>query len=127
MADRKQQGDGKASSLSNLKVATRFLDTQYEIVQHDLTRGDTGLLKVFSIIPKSAGNPSFHARMDDGSTGNRRSPELDIDIEDVGSKAKRDFKADRNGYTGHHTDRSPTAAARLFEIEIATPAGKVCA
>jgi hypothetical protein len=120
-----QRSGGKTASLSNLKVTTRFIDSQYEIVQHDLTRTDTGLLKVFSLIPKSPEKPSFHARIDDGNPGNRRAPELDIDIEGVTNKAKRDFRANRGGYTGHHTDRSPNPGLRVFEVEVVTPERRV--
>jgi hypothetical protein len=125
MAERKQsQGDG-AFSLSNLKVTTRYLDPQYEIDVHDLTRGGTGLLKVFSLTPKNAQRPSFLARVDDGNPGRRKSPELDIDIEGVTPAIKRHFKANRGGYIGHRTNRSQNPQERIFEVEIALPSGKV--
>jgi hypothetical protein len=126
LADKNQpRGDGQASSLSNLRVTRHYLDNDYEMVVHDLSRGATGLLRVFSLTPRTGGRPSFQARIDDGSTGRRRAPELDFDIEGVSSAAKSDFKAGRNGYIGHHTDRSPNAEERIFQIEITTPSGKV--
>ena len=109
MADKNQlTGDGQARSLSNLKVTHFHLDSDYEVQTHDLTRGETGLLRVVSLIPKTAGKPSFDARVDDGSSGKRRDPELDIDIKGVSDAIAKDFKAGRNGYVGHHTNRSPT-------------------
>jgi coenzyme PQQ precursor peptide PqqA len=72
-----KQGDGQASSLSNLQITTQHLDADYQLLKDDLTRGETGLLRVFSLIPKTAGKPSFAARVDDGSPGKRRPPELD--------------------------------------------------
>lgn len=126
MADKKQPTrDGQARSLSNLEITYSHLDSDYDVQKHDLTRGETGLLKVFSLAPKTARKPSFEARVDDGSSGNRRDPELDINIEGVSAAIGKDFKARRNGYVGHHTDRSPTADQRIFDVEIATPAGMV--
>jgi hypothetical protein len=111
--------------LSNLQITARHLDPDYQVLRHDLTRGETGLLRVFSLIPKIAGKPSFEARVDDGSPAKRREPELDIDITGVTNAIERDFKANRNGYVGHHTDRSPNPNQRIFDVDIATPAGMV--
>jgi len=126
IADR-AQGDGQARTLRNLEIKTRHLDSDYQVVMvtDDLIRGETGRLSVFSLVPKTTGKPSFQARVDDGSPGNRRQPELDIDIEGVSAAIKRDFKANRNGYIGHHTNRSPNPDQRIYEVEIATPTGKV--
>lgn len=125
MAERKQSRADGASNLTNLKVTTRYLDPDYEIQVHDLTRGENSLLRVFSLIPRSANKPSFLARVDDGNPGKRRSPELDIDIEGVSSAVERAFKARRRGYGGHHTDRSQNPQERIFEVEITAPSGQV--
>jgi hypothetical protein len=74
------QGDGQARSLSNLQITERHLDPDYQLLGHDLTRGETGLLRVFSLIPKTVGKPRFEVRVDDGSPGKRKPPELDVDI-----------------------------------------------
>ena len=48
MADKDwARGRGEASYLSNLKITTEFLDTDYDIVNENLTRGETRLLRVF--------------------------------------------------------------------------------
>lgn len=120
------QGDGQAISLSNLQITTGYLDPDYQLIQHhELTRGETGLLRVFSLIPKTNAKESFEARVDDGGPGRRRQPELDIDIKGAGRAAERDFKSSRNGYIGHHNNRSPDPDRRIYDVEIATPAGKV--
>jgi hypothetical protein len=124
MAERKQSPDG-AYSLTNLRITTRYLDPHYEIEIHDLTRGETQLLKVFSLKRKDAQAPSFHARVDDGNPGRRKLPELDIDIQGVTPAIAKDFKAKRNGYAGHHTDRSPNQQDRIFEVKISVPSGTV--
>jgi hypothetical protein len=51
--------------------------------------------------------------------------ELDIDIRGVSDDIVGDFRAKRNGYIGHHTDRSPNRAQRIFNVEIATPQSRV--
>jgi hypothetical protein len=59
------------------------LDPDYVVLTHDLARGPTGLLKIFSLQPNTAGKPSFEARLDDGSPGKRKPIELDFDINEL--------------------------------------------
>jgi hypothetical protein len=108
-----------------VKVTERDLHPDYKIEQHNPIRGGTGHLPVFSLVPNEAKNPTFTARIDDGVRGRRRMPDLDIDIEGVNAKIERDFKANRNGYSGHHSDRSPNQTERMFEVEIVTPSGTI--
>jgi hypothetical protein len=119
------RADGQARSLSNLQITTRHLAPDYEMLSHNLTRGETGLLKVFSLRPKTTGHPTFEARIDDGSPGNRRELKLDIDIKEVTITIEKDFKAERKGYYGHHPERSQNPNQRVFDVEIATPGGKI--
>lgn len=126
MADKDwPRGRGEASYLTNLKITTHHLDPDYEILKQDLIRGDTRHLKVFSLISKTPGKPSFHARVDDGSPNKPKEPELDIDIDGVSKAVASDFKANRNGYLGHHSMRSPNPDERIFDIEIAIPDQRV--
>lgn len=119
------RGRGEASQLSNLKITTRYIDSDYEVLREDLARGETRLLKIFSLVPKTARQPGFHARVDDGSPDNPKDPELDIDIKEVSDDIMKDFKPGRNGYGGHHNDRSPSRDERVFDVEITTPTGTV--
>jgi hypothetical protein len=119
------RGRGEASQLSNLRITTPYLNPDYEIVKEDLVRGETRLLKVFSLLPRTAGKPSFHARVDDGSPGKVKEPELDIDIEGVSDAIAGDFRAGRNGYVGHRNKRSSTSTERIFDVQIALPAERV--
>jgi hypothetical protein len=118
-------GRGEAAHLSNLKITTEFIDPDYEVINENLARGETRLLKVFSLIPKTPSKPSFHARVDDGSTQKRKEPELDIDIKGVSEHVVRDFRTNRNGYLGHHNARTPKLDMRIFEVAIGTPSGRV--
>jgi hypothetical protein len=67
----------------------------------------------------------FEARVDDGSPSNRKDPELDLDIKGVNKAIQRAFRNGRNGYVGHHSDRSPTTDHRIFGVCVATPTCKV--
>ena len=91
--DDRAQGDGQVRNLSNLQIMPLHLDPDYQLISHDLTRGETGWLRVFSLVPKTAGKPSFDARVDDGNPGKRKEPELDIDIKEVTASIERKFKA----------------------------------
>jgi hypothetical protein len=119
------RGGGEALHLSNLRITPHYLNPDYKIVQEHLARGETGLLKVFSLLANTAGTPSFHARVDDGSSGKRKEPELDIDIKGVSDAIARDFRAGRNGYVGHHTTKSSSSTERIFDVEIALPTAKL--
>jgi hypothetical protein len=119
------RGRGEASHLSDLKVTASYQSPDYQLVVEDLTRGETRLLKVFSLLPRNQHAPTFHARVDDGGPDKPKDPELDIDIRNVSSDVASDFKAGRRGYKGHHNDRTVEPNRRVFEVEIATPRGLV--
>jgi hypothetical protein len=120
MAINTSRPDG-AVRLSDLDVTTRELHPNYKLEQHEAIRGSTGYLPVFSLVPNDPQNPTFAARVDDGVRNRRRTPELDIDIKGVNSEIERDFKACRNGYSGHHRDQSPNQTERVFEVDRAGP------
>jgi hypothetical protein len=124
MAFKRSKPDG-ATSLSNLKVTPRYLHPDYKLQEDDLKRGETGLLRVFCVTPTNVRLPSFSARIDDGSSGYRKQPELDIDIEGVSKAIARYFKKHLNGYGGHHADRSTDPGHRLFDVKIVVPSGKI--
>jgi hypothetical protein len=64
---------GKVSSLSNVAFKITHKDPGYTIsAQNDLTRGATGLLGVFSLLPNTSSSPKFYARIDDGNPGKRK-------------------------------------------------------
>jgi hypothetical protein len=118
------RGRGEVAHLSNLNISTHNLDPDYEIVNENLVRRETRYQKVFSLIARTAGKPSFHARVDDGTPDNVKDIDLDIDVNGVSDAVVKDFRAGRNGYVGHHTNRSLRPEQRIFEVVITTPAGK---
>ena len=124
MATRTSRPDG-AVHLSDVKVEELYLDPGYKLELHEARRGQTGLLQVFSLIPDDPQRPSFAARIDDGVPGRRSTPRLDIDIKGVTVEVERDFKANRNGYAGHHTDGSLTETERAFDVKVSVPSGTI--
>jgi hypothetical protein len=126
IADRAQP-DGQVTNISHLQITARYLDSDYEILEHDLVRGETGLLRVFALRPRTAGKARFEARWDDGSPGNRNRTDLDFDIEGMTEEIRRDFRnrRPRLGYAGHHSNRSSDPNQRIYEVEIEDPAGTV--
>lgn len=126
MADRKlAKGDGQTGNISKPVITKRYIDLTHDICEHNLSRSDTGLLRVFSLVPKTHGKPSFEARVDDGSWGKRREIDLDIDIKGVSEAVQGDFRAGRNGYKGHRTERRLQADGRIFAVNIVIPEGVV--
>jgi hypothetical protein len=119
------RGRGEASNLSNLEVVPKYIHPNYELILEDLTRGDTRLLKVFSLVSKNNAKAKFVARLDDGTPERVKDPELDVDIENVARDVALDFKAGRNGYAGHHTARTKDLDKRAFDVEITIPTGLV--
>jgi hypothetical protein len=123
MADRPRGGG--TIRVSNLQIERRYVDPDYQLVEHNLERGANGLLRVFSLTPNTAAKPGFHSRVDDGTPTRPKDPELDIDISGVSKAVERDFQKKRKGYIGHRTDRSPDREHRLFDVAIAIPLGRV--
>ena len=126
IAERKRP-DGRVMQLSNLNIAKHHLDAEYSIRKHNLARSETGLLRVFDLVPNNPGDASFHARWDDGSPGRRNREDGDFDIDGVSDEIKRDFKNQnpRWGYSGHHTDRSPDPHQRIYDVRIEAPTGLI--
>jgi hypothetical protein len=128
--DREQQiaararPDGQVTTISNLEITPLLLDRDYVIVEFDLVRTATGLLRVFALSPTIPGKPTFVARWDDGAPGNRNKAELDFDIKDVGKSEQRKFRA-CDGYCGHHSKKSSNPDQRIYDVKISTPSCKV--
>lgn len=112
---------GMVSSLTNFNPGTVYIDPDYDIAPLSLVREANRLLPVFSLSPKSGIGPTFSARLDDGSSSNKGMPDLDIDIGGVSNTAVGHFRNCRNGYCGHHTDKSLGPTSRVFEVEIKIP------
>lgn len=117
--DRKQKINGRASKVSNLRVTRTFIHKDYKAEPCDGVLSDTGKLEVLKVFLKSGDGPSFIARWD------QRPEHLDIDMDGAPNSAIRKFKANKGGYTGHHTTRPSDPDTRLFDIKIQTPMGMI--
>lgn len=122
----REQPDGQITNIGNINVSRPTLSSDYEIVVLGGKRVN-GLLRVFSLVPKSATGAKFDARLDDGNPGNRRRAELDIDIRNVSARIQRDFKRKKPtlGYSGHHSNVSSDPYHHEYEVDIQSPHGVI--
>jgi hypothetical protein len=105
----------KVSHVSNIEVNSTRIDPSYVVQRCTGSLSETGNLEIFRVVSNSKSDPLFVARWD------QKPEELDIDIRCVSITVARDFKNKRNGYAGHHTNRSTDPSKRLFEVKIAIP------
>jgi hypothetical protein len=105
---------GRVSNFSDLKVDPTFIHPDYECC--DGIPSDTGHLLVLKVIPKSGQGPFFEARWDE------KPEQLDIDMRGAPKREMKKFKAEKDGYIGHHrARRTGDPNERCYEIEIRTP------
>jgi len=109
----------------DLEIVSHHRHRDYDIEKHDMQRGPTGLLRMFSLTPRTEDRPTFQARWDDGAPKRLHQEDVDIDILGVDEDVRRDFKAGRNGYCGHHSNRAADPDKRIYDIKIAVPDGVI--
>jgi hypothetical protein len=113
--ERIKNKNGKIIKITNVDVDPEYIHSNYAVEKCECVLTETGLLRIAKFCPKDGVGPSFFARWD------QRPHELDIDIEGVSQEKIHDFKNGKNGYGGHHTDKSDDPARRKFELQIKTP------
>lgn len=81
------------------------------------------LLSLFSLVPKTSSNPTFFGRYDarDDLSGRNEASAVDVDVSGLTSAEERDFKAGKNGFSGHHSTRKKDGQ---HQILISTPKHK---
>lgn len=105
----------KALGSHNINVATEFLSADYKEPEFEpiATVGDTGLLRLMRIEPRTPGLPAFSVRWD------QKEDSINVDL--VGeSEDALYFSKGRAGYCGHKTNRI-SENPRTQEIDIDTP------
>ena len=117
--DRVANQSGRVSKVSNLEVTVQFIHADYSFKARDGELSETGQLEILEIAPISQEGPYFVGRWD------QRPAQLDIDMRRAPSSAIKSFKSKKAGYAGHHTDRSPEPAKRVFDVKIETPDGTI--
>jgi hypothetical protein len=103
---------------SEISITAEQTHPNYELKSHSSSLAtDTGHLELFRLTPLGHQLPTFSARWD------LKPNTIDIDL--IGdAEASRAFKAEADGYKGHHTvvvSESP----RIYQVDIQTPAGIV--
>jgi len=108
----------RVNSSFNVKVEKEFLHAEYSMKTDKSEMTETGHLVVFELKTDNKALPYFVGRWD------QKEELLDIDILGIDKKAVSNFRAEKNGYSGHHPElilESP----RLFQIEINIPECKI--
>jgi hypothetical protein len=106
----------RVSKVSNLVITPKYIDPEYRHQPSACVETETGYLEILTIVPKNGSDPYFIGRWD------QKPEKLDLDIHRAPSKsAVGHFRNSRNGYKGHHTDRSPNREQRIFEVLIEVP------
>lgn len=116
--DKDGQNIFQVNTIFNVHIEKTYLHPDYDLITETSEMTDTGLMIVFKLESKNSDLPSFAGRWD------HKQGVLDIDIFKVDSKAVTNFRAEKNGYGGHHpllASESP----RLFAIDIKIPEGKI--
>jgi hypothetical protein len=111
--------DGRVSKISNLVVKPRYVNPDYRSEPCDGILTDTGKLEILKLISKSGAGPYFIARWD------QRPEHLDIDMHYASKGAIRKFKNKKDGYGGHHTNRTTDPNKRIFDVKIELPDGVI--
>jgi hypothetical protein len=109
----------RVSRISNLAVTVKHLDPEYEARPCSGVETEMGFLEILKIAPNAGQQPRFTARWD------QKPEHLDLDMHGASNTAIRNFKNNRNGYRGHHTDRSENPEQRIFEVAIEIPPNRI--
>ncbi len=110
---------GRVDRVSDLNVVAIKLHSDYVVEPCDGQFGETGKLEVLKLIHKAGSGPDFVARWDQAPR------ELDFDLRNAPPADIKKFKRNKNGYGGHHSQRSSLPNARAFDVQITTPAGVI--
>jgi hypothetical protein len=106
---------------SEIEIEAVFIHPAYELHAEESAKATpTNLLRLFSIVPNRASDPSFFGRHDakDGMNPQVGSSAIDIDVVGLKSGEEADFIAGKRGYSGHHSAKLPDGTHR---ISIRTP------
>lgn len=101
------------------EIRQNYLNPEYELRLYGFDTTKSGFSSIGELVPKSGsakGIPRFVLRLD----GERN---LDVDIRNVSKPVERDFKAGRNGYSGHRTKELSRSNER--EVYLKTPSGLI--
>jgi hypothetical protein len=104
----------RVNSTFNPKFDITFMHPEYCVNTGKRQMTKTGFMVVFELKTENKTLPTFLGRWDE------KEQLLDIDILGVDKKSTSDFRAEKNGYSGHHP-KHISESPRLFQIEINIP------
>lgn len=120
-------GKGKAqrlqiwpNSAEGIEIEVSFCHSDYELsAEASAVATPSKLLRLFSLVPKTPSNPTFFGRYDarDDLSGRDKASAVDVDVPGLTDAEERDFKAGKNGFSGHHSTRTKD---RQHQILIST-------
>jgi len=119
MDKRKVKKDGRVFTVKDLTVKEVYKDPAYRIeLYHNNKATDTMHLVIGKLVSDDQSLPCFIFRWDE------QQDQFDVDIENVDNETKKKFKAEKDGYSGHHPRRS-VRNGRHMEVDISLPKKKI--
>jgi hypothetical protein len=121
-------GKGKAqrlqiwpNSADGIEIEVSFCHPDYELsAEASAVPTPSKLLRLFSLVPETSSDPTFFGRYDarDDLSGHNQASAVDVDASGLAAAEERDFKAGKNGFSGHHSTRTKDGR---HQILISTP------
>lgn len=109
----------KADGAHNIELEIEYVDPHYTLEMSPVSpASETGLIRLFRLIPDNPSRPGFAARWDD------RRQTIDVDPDPLGCIERDTWRGEKAGYCGHHPTRA-SEAPRAYAINLHTPDGPV--
>ncbi|MGB6687494.1 MAG: hypothetical protein WBE76_06595 [Terracidiphilus sp.] len=97
------------NSANGIEIEVSFCHPDYELsAEASAVATPSKLLRIFSLVPETSSNPTFFGRYDarDDLSGRNKASAVDVDVSGLTDAEERDFKAGKNGFSGHHSTRT---------------------
>jgi hypothetical protein len=118
--------DGRARMAHNIQLCPDFLHHGYHIENGSGDRSERGLVEILKLV-RGVDGQCFRGRWDWPPKDDPLSDALDFDLILADGTVSKDFKSEKNGWSGHHTKKeSSDPDARIFRIDIQSPEGPIC-
>lgn len=96
------------NTANGIEIEVSFRHPDYELsAEASAVATPSKLLRLFSLVPATSSNPTFFGRYDlrDDLSGRNKASAVDVDVSGLTDAEERDFKAGKNGFSGHHSTR----------------------
>lgn len=94
------------SKAEGIEIVINFCHSDYTLsAEASAVATSSKLLRLFSLLPETHSNPTFFGRYDarDHLSGRNKASAVDVDVQGLKKAEERDFKAGKNGFSGHHS------------------------